>query len=290
MPYRDEFGPLVEDTSQIPWDSLEALEAELARVGPDNVAAFVFEPVIGSGGVLIPPRGYLEAAEQLCRRHGVLTIADVVICGFGRLGAWLGVERFGLRPDLIVFAKGVTSGYLPLGGVIVAPQVAEPFWREHDRSFAHGNTYSGHATCCAAALANLDLLESEGLVQRAADLEGEFHRRLRRLEAHPRVREVRGGIGLMAAVAVDEDPAGLWRGAREHGLLTRLLPDGVAIAPPLTVELHQIDEITEALDSALSGPTQSGTARLLSREESGSEGGRLTIARSAPRRDGRGPV
>ncbi len=105
-------------------------------------------------GVLPPPAGYLEGVEDLCRRHGILTIADVVICGFGRLGEWLGVERFGLLPDLIVFAKGVTSGYLPLGGVIAAPSVAEPFW-EGGRRFAHGAT---HAACCAAALANLDLL------------------------------------------------------------------------------------------------------------------------------------
>jgi putrescine---pyruvate transaminase len=259
LPYRDQFGPLVERSSRVPWDSLEALEQELERVGPDTVAAFVYEPVIGSGGVRVPPPGYLEGAQELCRRHGILTIADVVINGFGRLGSWLGVERFGLEPDLIVFAKGVTSGYLPLGGVIVSPAVAEPFWDGSGRTFAHGGTYSGHATCCAAALANLDLLARDGLVTRAATLEQPFHDRLRGLERHALVGEVRGGVGLMAAVAlapalVAEDPgapARFGRLARDAGLLTRGLADGVAVAPPLVVEPHHVDAMVDALGTAL---------------------------------------
>ena len=128
MPYREGFGELVADTSQVAWDDAGALEAEIERLGPERVAAFVFEPVIGAGGVLLPPPGYLDAITAICARHGVLTIADAVIGGFGRVGGWFAVERFGLAPDLIVFAKGVTSGYLPLGGVVVSPRVAEPFW------------------------------------------------------------------------------------------------------------------------------------------------------------------
>ena len=259
MPYKAEFGSLVEANSQVAWDSLGALEAEISRVGADNVAAFVFEPVIGSGGVLVPPAGYLQGAQELCRRHGILTIADAVIAGFGRLGTWFGVERFDLTPDLMVFAKGVTSGYLPLGGVIVAPHVAAPFWSEPGRSFAHGATYSGHATCCAAALANLDVLERDGLVHRARALEASFAERIGALAAHPLVGEVRGGIGLMAAVALDPEllarsPATasrLWSLARDAGVLTRGLFDGVGLAPPLIVTDDEIDLLAEGLGTAL---------------------------------------
>ena len=259
LPYKDEFGPLVLETSQVAWDEPAALEAEIERLGAESVAAFVFEPVIGSGGVLPPPTGYLEAITEICRRHGVLTVADSVIGGFGRLGTWLGVERFGLEPDLIVFAKGVTSGYLPLGGVIASPSVAEPFWETPGLSFAHGSTYAGHPACCAAALANLDLLAADDLVFRARELESGFHRRLSELGAHELVAEVRGGVGLMAAVALEpelvaRDPEAtrrLWLGAREAGLLTRALRDGVALAPPLIVEDEHVELAMQALAAAL---------------------------------------
>ena len=259
MPFREEFGPLVADTSQVTWNSVAALEDEIERLGAAHIAAFVYEPVIGSGGVLPPPEGYLQAVEELCRRHGILTIADAVICGFGRLGEWLAVERFRLTPDLIAFAKGVTSGYLPLGGVIAAAQVAEPFFCGDGHTFAHGNTYSAHATCCAAALVNLDLLERDDLVHRAHGLEAQFHRRLAELESHPHVDTVRGGVGLMAAVGLEPDlldarpdaPAALVRNARQAGLLTRGLRDGLAIAPPLIIEAEHLQLAVDALATAL---------------------------------------
>jgi putrescine---pyruvate transaminase len=259
LPYKAEFGPLVEQTSQVGWDSVQALEDEIDRVGAENVAAFVFEPVIGSGGVRVPPPGYLQAVQGICRRNGILSIADVVINGFGRLGSWLAVDRFELEPDLIVFAKGVTSGYLPLGGVIVSAGVAEPFWAGRGRMFAHGATYSGHAACCAAALANLDLLAQDNLVSRAKELEQSFYDRLCALRLHPLVGEVRGGVGLMAAVALEpallaEEPEAVGRfaePARDAGLLTRRLGDGLAIAPPLILEPEHLDLIVGALESAL---------------------------------------
>jgi len=259
MPYREGFGPLLEDTSRVEWDSAVALEEEIRRIGPERVAAFVFEPVIGAGGVHVPPPGYLDEAVAVCRRHGVLTIADSVIGGFGRLGGWYGVERFHLRPDLITFAKGVTSGYLPLGGVIVAPAVAAPFWEAPGRLFAHGSTNCGHATCCAAALANLDVLARDDLVHRALELEADFHTMLNELAGHPLVGEVRGGVGLMAAVAlahdvVDADPGAPSRFvdcAREAGVLSRGLRDGLALAPPLLIELSTVAEIAERLGTAL---------------------------------------
>jgi adenosylmethionine-8-amino-7-oxononanoate aminotransferase len=153
----------------------------------------------------------------------------------------------------------VTSGYLPLGGVVVSPRVAEPFWTEPGRPFSHGATYSGHPTCCAAALANIALLERDGLVERALVLEGPFHAALRALESHRLVREVRGGIGVMAAVALDPEHVGdlgaaatrLWAHARRAGLLTRWLWDGIALAPPLTIEDGHVEEIVVALGTAL---------------------------------------
>ena len=260
MPYREGYAPLVEETERVPWDDLGALEQTIERLGPERIAAFVFEPVIGAGGVLVAPPGYLGGVQEVCRRHGILTIADVVIGGFGRLGDWLGVERFGLAPDLIAFAKGVTSGALPLGGVIVAPGVAEPFWTTPGGpTFDHGLTYSGHPVCCAAALANIDVLEREGLVERTRAREGAFHATLASLEAHPLVAEVRGGVGLMAAVALEPErvepdpdlPRRLWAAAREQGLLTRWVPGGVALAPPLVIEDSEVDEIVGHLERAL---------------------------------------
>ena len=266
LPYKDEFGPLVEQASQVVWDDPAALEAEIERLGAETVAAFVFEPVIGSGGVFPPPAGYLKAVAEICRRHGVLTIADSVIGGFGRLGTWLGVERFDLQPDLIVFAKGVTSGYLPLGGVVASPRIAAPFWDEPGRMFAHGSTYAGHPACCAAGLANLDLLAADDLVGRAREREAPFHRSLAALCTHELVGEVRGGVGLMAAVALAPDvlerepdaPRRLWLAARDAGLLTRSLRDGVALAPPLVVEDEHVDLAVDALGRALNALVVSG--------------------------------
>lgn len=166
------WGPLMSQTSSVAWDSLAALEQEILRVGPDRVAAVFAEPVIGAGGVLPPPEGYLEGVQAICNEHGALFVADEVICAFGRVGHWFASERFGLSPDLITFAKGVTSGYLPLGGVVASGRVAQPFWEESGNVLRHGATYSAHATCCAAASANLDLLEQDGLVSRALELEG----------------------------------------------------------------------------------------------------------------------
>ena len=253
------WGPLLAGTSVVAYDSLEALEAELVRVGPELVAAFFCEPVIGAGGVYLPPPGYLEGAADLCAAHDVLLVVDAVICAFGRLGTWFGIERWGVRPDLITFAKGVTSGYLPLGGVIVSGAVAAPFWGDGGAVFRHGATYAGHPTCCAAALANLDLLEGEQLVERGRTLEGELAAVLAPLADAAQVAEVRAGVGLMAAVELDRDlladnpgaVAAVTAGARAAGVLVRPLGSGVAVSPPLTIESEQLALIGEALAEAL---------------------------------------
>jgi putrescine---pyruvate transaminase len=180
----------------------------------------------------------------------VLVVVDSTICGFGRLGTWLGFERFGIDPDMVIFAKGVTSGYLPLGGVVVAGRVADTFWSEPGRVwFRHGPTYSGHATCCAAGLANIELMEREGLVTRGQELEGDLYGALAELEEHPLVGEVRGGVGLMAAVELDAgvleaDPAAPWKAylaVRDAGgVIVRPLGRSVAVSPPLTITREEI--------------------------------------------------
>ena len=177
---RQDVGPLDPDASVVPYESLEALEAEIERVGAQRVAAVFVEPVIGAGGAHQPRPGYVEGVAELCARTGVLFVCDSVIAAFGRLGTWFGIERWGVRPDMLTFAKGVTSGYLPLGGVVVGAKVAAPFW-EDGAWFRHGPTYSGHPTVCAAAMANLDIIEREGLLDRGRELEDEISSALRPL-------------------------------------------------------------------------------------------------------------
>ncbi len=165
-------GELIEDVVEVPWDDAPALRAAIEGAGEGRVAAFFCEPVIGAGGVFPPPPGYLAAVRDICRDTGVLFVADEVITGFGRCGDWFASSRFGLEPDIVTCAKGITSGYLPMGAVLAAPQVAEPFWATGAGMWRHGYTYSGHAAVAAAALANLDILEREDLCGRALALEG----------------------------------------------------------------------------------------------------------------------
>ena len=156
-----------------------------------------------------PAPGYIEGVADLCERTGALLVVDSVICAFGRLGTWFGIERWNVEPAMIVFAKGVTSGYLPLGGVMVSERVAEPFWDEPGGPvFRHGSTYAGHATCCAAALANIALLERDGLLERGREQEQALLDALAPLAAHDLVAEVRGGVGTMAAVELTAEALG----------------------------------------------------------------------------------
>ena len=254
------YGGLLEDVIEVPWDDVEALRATIERAGPERVAAFFCEPVIGAGGVLPPPDGYLEGVRRVCHEMGVLFIADEVITGFGRCGAWFASGRFGLEPDLITCAKGITSGYLPLGAVVAAPKVWEPFWREGAGVFRHGYTYTGHAAVSAAALANLDIMEREGLVDRAKTLEGDLADALDPLGAHPLVGEVRAGTGVLGAVQIDEasvarDPALPGRAvlaARRHGVLTRALaPGALQISPPLVLGGDELGELVGGISAAL---------------------------------------
>lgn len=228
----------------------EELDDLIRREGPETVAAFIAEPILGTGGVIVPPRGYYERVQRVLDRHDILFIADEVICGFGRLGSWFGTGFFGLKPDLMTFAKGLTSGYFPMSAVAVSEKVWEVIHAGSDEfgMFAHGFTYSGHPVGAAVGMANLDILEGEGLVDNAARVGSSFKRQLRaRVGDHPNVAEVRGE-GLMMAVEfvadrekkVRFDPAvaphrQVVAAARDNGLIIRPLPfnDVVSFAPPL---------------------------------------------------------
>jgi putrescine aminotransferase len=268
------WGPLVPDVSVVQHDSLAALEAEILRVGPDRVAAFFCEPVIGAGGVRPPVDGYIEGVADLCAEYGILLVIDSVICGFGRLGTWFGIERWEeVRPDLITFAKGVTSGYLPLGGVIASGKVAAPFFEDPGGPMLrHGATYAGHPTVCAASLAVLDIYERENVIPRGRELERPLADALAPLEAHPAVEEVRAGVGLLGAVQLSADVlasdasavAEVAEGAREAGVLLRPLLGSLAVSPPLVVEQEHLEQIADgfragldALDSAEPKPDPS---------------------------------
>ena len=256
---REGFGPPVAETTQVPHDSLEGLAAAFEQIGPGRVAAVIAEPVIGAGGLYPPVPGYLEGVQKLCRQHGALLVIDSVICGFGRLGSWYGFERFGLEPDLVTFAKGVTSGYLPLGGVLVNARVAEPFFASGAPVFRHGATYAGHPTCAAAALANLAILGREGLLDRARELEGPLLGAMQSLTAHPLVSEARGGVGFLAAI--DLDPAlreahptlvqDVFLETRQRGVIVRPLASGLAASPPLTATTEHINLLVGILGEAL---------------------------------------
>src|SRR3954454_10225051 len=247
------FGRLVADVEQVPWDDADALAAVVERLGPERVPAFVCEPVVGAGGVLPPPPGYLERIEEICRANDVLLIADEVITGFGRLGAWFGSERFGIRPDLVTVAKGITSGYLPLGAVIASGRIAEPFWKPGGTELLrHGYTYSGHATACAVALANIHVLESERLIERVRELEPVLDAALRPLESHDLVREVRT-IGLLGAVELDRELADrVAAETQERGVIRRALR-GVAlqISPPFVVTEEQLATVAAVIRESL---------------------------------------
>jgi putrescine---pyruvate transaminase len=252
-------GTLVGDVVHVDGSSVEELAAAIERVGPERVAAFIGEPVVGAGGVIPPPEGYWTAVAELCREHDVLLIADEVITGFGRLGRWFGCERYGFTPDLLVFAKGVTSGYMPLGGVVVGPRVQEPFWSGEGTWFRHGYTYSGHAAACAAGLANLDIVERERLVERVADLEPLLAEQVHSLGDHPLVGETRA-VGLTAAVelaahALEREPGLVDRIvalAREQGVLTRSLRGcALHVSPPFIIEPSQIEALVDGLRRAL---------------------------------------
>ncbi|MEH6445497.1 MAG: aspartate aminotransferase family protein [Oceanospirillaceae bacterium] len=236
----------------------QALETEILRLGADRVAAFIGEPIQGAGGVIIPPASYWPEIQRICEKYNILLIADEVICGFGRTGNWFGCDTLGIKADFMPIAKGLSSGYLPIGGVMISDRVAKVLI-DDGGEFNHGFTYSGHPAACAAALANLAIIEREGLVERVRDDIGPYmQERWAKLAEHPLVGEARM-IGLMGAIELTADKAtragfsskegtiGLM--CREHcfdnNLVMRHVGDSMIISPPLTISYAEVDELIE---------------------------------------------
>ena len=242
-------GDLVSDIVIVPHDDAEAVEKAIDHAGAERIAGIFVEPVIGAGGVRPVEESYFGAVQELVRNAGGLYVSDEVITGFGRVGDWFAANKYGLEPDLITFAKGVTCGYAPLGGVIASPKVAAPFFDTPGLMFRHGYTYSGHTTACVAGLVVMDILEREGLLARAAELEEELYQALLPLEELPAVDHVRRGVGALAAVqmAVGDDETLPYRAAascREAGVLTRAVGGGgLQVSPPLIMTPDQVSEM-----------------------------------------------
>jgi len=252
-------GDLVADIVIVPHDDPEAVEKAIDHTGAERIAGIFVEPVIGAGGVRPVGQDYLTTVQDLVKKAGGLYISDEVITGFGRAGDWFAANRFGLEPDLITFAKGVTCGYAPLGGVIAARQVAAPFFETPGLIFRHGYTYSGHTTACVAGLVVMDILEREGLAARAAELEDELYQALLPLEELPVVDHVRRGVGALAAVqlAVGDDDTLPGRAAvacREAGVLTRAMGGGaLQVSPPFIMTPEQVTEMGALFRTGLEG-------------------------------------
>jgi L-2,4-diaminobutyrate transaminase len=244
------------------------LDETIEREGPDTVAAFIAEPVMGAGGVHVPPEGYFEEIQPVLQKHDVLFIADEVICGFGRLGAWFGSDRYHIRPDLMTIAKGLTSGYLPMSASLIHERIWQVIF-EHAREigpFGHGFTYTAHPVCAAAAMANLDIIEGEDLVGNARRVGGHLQGRMREaLGNHPLVGDIRGE-GLMMGVELVADkaskrpfdlaqrvPARVMQIGLADGLIIRGLPQGntMALSPPLVIKEDEVDVIVERFKRAL---------------------------------------
>jgi putrescine aminotransferase len=250
------------------------LEDKILEVGADKVAAFIGEPVQGAGGVIVPPDTYWPEIQRICDKYGVLLVSDEVICGFGRTGHWFGCERFGFKPDLMTFAKGVTSGYVPLGGVMVGERMAKVLI-EQGGEFNHGYTYSGHPVACAVAVANIRLLQRDHVVETVRDDTGPYlAQQFATLADHPLVAEVQT-CGLMGAVQLAKDKTtgeqfdeqlGIGMVCRGHcfgnGLIMRAVGDRMIVAPPLVITRAQIDEmmslIRRCLDLTLADLTRNG--------------------------------
>jgi putrescine aminotransferase len=260
-PFGDGFG---EDPAAFGVRAAQAIEDRILAVGPENVAAFIGEPVQGAGGVIIPPPGYWQAVEAICRKYGILLVSDEVICGFGRLGEWFGFQHFGIRPDIVSMAKGLSSGYLPISATGVSCEIVETL-RASGEEFVHGYTYSGHPVSAAVALRNIQILEDELLIDRTREDTGPYLAAAlaERLAPHPLVGEARS-LGLIGAVEIVAEKGTNRRHGtggqagpivRDHciarGLMVRAIRDSIVMSPPLVITHAEIDQIVDTIVVAL---------------------------------------
>ena len=257
----DGFG---EDPAAFAMRAARAIEDRILAVGPENVAAFIGEPVQGAGGVIIPPPGYWQAVEAICRKYGILLVSDEVICGFGRLGEWFGFQHFGIRPDIVSMAKGLSSGYLPISATAVSRDIVDTL-RASGEEFVHGFTYSGHPVAAAVALRNIQILDDEGLIVRTREDTGPYLARAlaERLAPHPLVGEARS-LGLIGAVEIVAEKGTNRRhggGGKAgpivrdaciaRGLMVRAIRDSIVMSPPLIITHAEIDQIVDTIAAAL---------------------------------------
>ncbi len=263
QPYRfnEGFG---EDEEAFAARAAQAIEDRILKVGPENVAAFIAEPVQGAGGVIIPPKGYWQRVDAICKKYGILLVVDEVICGFGRLGSWFGFQHFGVEPDLVPMAKGLSSGYLPISAVGVSDEIVSVL-REKGGEFVHGYTYSGHPVSAAVALKNIEIIEREGLVERVKnDVGPYFANALKRLNDDPLTGEIRS-LGLIGAIEIvskkgtnerftgSEGKAGpIVRDACiRNGLMVRGIRDSIVMCPPLIITHAEIDRMIDIIGRSL---------------------------------------
>lgn len=259
--FNEGFG---EDEEAFAARAAQAIEDRILKVGPENVAAFIAEPVQGAGGVIIPPKGYWQRVDAICKKYGILLVVDEVICGFGRLGSWFGFQHFGVEPDLVPMAKGLSSGYLPISAVGVSDEIVSVL-REKGGEFVHGYTYSGHPVSAAVALKNIEIIEREGLVERVKnDVGPYFANALKRLSDDPLTGEIRS-LGLIGAIEIvskkgtnerftgSEGKAGpIVRDACiRNGLMVRGIRDSIVMCPPLIITYAEIDRMIDIIGRSL---------------------------------------
>jgi 4-aminobutyrate--pyruvate transaminase len=241
----------------------ESLDAQIQREDPETVAAFIAEPVMGAGGVVLPPRTYFDKVQAVLRKYDVLFIADEVICGFGRTGRMFGSETYGLTPDIVVMAKALSSAYLPISAI--SEEIYQALLAESDKLgiFAHGYTYSGHPVCCAVALETLAIMKERDLIGHVGRVGPRLQSGLRRFADHPLVGDVRG-VGLIAGVELVRDKAShaqfdppgsmgptFVANAQAEGLIVRSLSDTIALCPPLIISEAEVDEVLRRFERAL---------------------------------------
>ena len=258
-PYR--FDGEIKPGETIGQAAARALEESILREGPDSVAAFIAEPVMGVGGVIVPPEDYFPLIRQICDKYEVLFIADEVITGFGRTGEWFALKHWNIRPDILSFAKAITSGYAQLGGIQISDEIRETMESAADsEAWMHGYTYSGHAMACAVGLKNIKIMERENFPIRAKTLGKRLMEGLQTLSEFPFVGDVRG-LGLVCGVEIvsnketkTADPAmamRIFKAAQSHGLRCRPLGNTLAFSPPLIINQEEVDEIVKRLGAAM---------------------------------------